>query len=169
MSEAPPVIIDMKTPVTRAQLVGWGCMAVSGLFALSGVYYTITARLDKMEDKTVTLQTYIERLDKRGTDRMAISDRNNSDLKTTLAILPVMQLQIQQFVSDNAKLASKNEETNVRMDRIVDSFNSKIERSDGVQNSQSVKLGVMDEKLDNILRSLNDDRKPRPAILRTVR
>jgi len=161
--------IDSETPVTKAQLIGWGIMAISGVLTLSGVYYALNERLKVAEIDTASVRAYVERIDKRGADRMTVTDKNFADIRALLMSLPTMQLQINQITSEMAKTQQQIIDTNERTSRIVESWNNKFDNANEKQNEQSVKLGVIDEKIDNILRALSANDKPRPAILQSIR
>lgn len=158
------MLVDKKTSVTLVQLAGWGTMLFSGAVSLSATYFALTSRQDNTDNKVEKLTEYVERLDRRGLERIQISDRNNSDFRAALAILPLMQEKLEQLSIANTSTMSKVAETNTRMDRVVDSFNGKLDTSNEKTTNILVQIGVLGAKLDRVL--TQEGERPKPAILR---
>lgn len=145
------MLVDKKTSVTLVQLVGWGSILVSGALTGAGIYYALTSRVDASDNKIAVLTEKIERL-----------DRNSS----AIAILPLMQEKLEQLSIANTQAMSKISDTNIRMDRVVDSINGKLDTNNDKQTNILVQIGVLGAKLDRVL--TQDGDRAKPAILRRV-
>ena len=141
-------------------------MLVSGALSLSATYYALTTRQDNTDNKVEKLTEYVERIDRRGSEAIAKSENNNNDFRAALAILPLMQEKLEQLSIANTNTMSKVVETNTRMDRVVDSFNGKLDTSNDKQTNILVQIGVLGAKLDRVL--TQDGERAKPAILRRV-
>lgn len=128
-----------KRPVSYAQLIGWSGLAVTQAFLAGVIWATLNSKLDSLESYRVT--------------RSAQTDAKFAEIKTATDAIPTLTYRLGQ-------MEERDTAQDARMDRIVDSFSTKLDILTESVNGLRSDVRVLSSKVEANLAPAEPNVKP---------